>query len=226
MSAVIEWLPLWLRVALAVLVFLFGSIVLLAAYQAARVIAATVLEACFNAATDAVDRLTAVFVGWAFGLARGIAQLVCRLVGALVGAVRPLPHGERQPAQARVPPRSDQFAWATDRATGGAQRSPPYRQARPGTERAEASPPPPPRPPPPRPPPPPPPKPPPDPKVLAYQAACRILGLPEAGFTPEQLSKSYRVRIHAAHPDRGGSHQQAAALNAARDLIKNRMGWT
>ena len=216
MSAVIEWLPFWLRVALAVAVFLLGSIVLLAAYQAARVIAATVLEACFNAATDAVDRLTAVFVGWAFGLARKVGQLVRCLLGALLGAVRATPHVDRQPQQ-RVPPRSGQFARATDRAAGGAQRPPPNRQARPGTERAKAA-----RPPPP----PPPPKPPPDPKVLAYQAACRTLGLPEAGFTPEQLSKSYRVRIHAAHPDRGGSHQQAAALNAARDLIKKRMGWT
>lgn len=215
MSAVIEWLPLWLRVALAVAVFPLGSIVLLAAYQAARVIAAKVLEACFNAATDAVDRLTAVFVGWAFGLARKVGQLVGCLLGALADAVRPATHVERQPPQARVPPRSGQFARATDRAAGGAQRPPPNRQARPGTERAKA----------PRPPPPPP-KPPPDPEVLAYQAACRALGLPEAGFTPEQLSKSYRVRIHAAHPDRGGSHQQAAALNAARDLIKKRMGWT
>ena len=100
MSAVVEWLPLWLRVALAVVIFLLGSIVLLAAYQAARVIAATVLEACFNAATHAVDRLTAVFVGWAFGLARGIARLACHLLGALVGAVRPAPHVERQPPQA------------------------------------------------------------------------------------------------------------------------------
>lgn len=217
MSAVIEWLPLWLRVALAVAVFLLGSIVLLAAYQAARVIAATVLEACINGATNAVDRLTAVFVGWAFGLARGIAQLVCRLVGALVGAVRPAPHVERQPPQQRVPPRSDQFQRATNRAAGGPQQPPRGGHARAAQGHAKASPP---------PPPPPPPKPPPDPEVLAYQAACRVLGLPEAGFTPEQLSKSYRVRIHAAHPDRGGSHQQAAALNAARDLIKKRMGWT
>ncbi len=214
MSAVIEWLPLWLRVALAVVIFLLGSIVLLAAYQAARVIAATVLEACFNAASNAVDRLTAVFVGWAFGLARGMAHLVCRLLGALANAVRPPPHVERQAPQARVPPRSDQFARRTDRAAGGAQRPPPNRQARPGTERAKASP-----------PPPPPPKPPPDPKVLAYQAACRLFGLPVQGFTREQLNKVFRTRIHAAHPDRGGNHEQAAALAAARDLIRNWHGW-
>lgn len=216
MSAVVEWLPLWLRVALAVVVLLMGSIVLLAAYQAAKVIVATVLEACCNAATDAVDRLTAVFVGWAFGLARGIGQLVRCLLGALLGAVRPAPHVERQPPQARVPPRSDQFARGTARAAGGAQRPQPNRQAPPGTERAKASPP---------PPPPQPPKPPPDPKVLAYQAACRLFGLPVGGFTREQLNKVFRTRIHAAHPDRGGSHQQAAALVAARDLIRNWHGW-
>lgn len=210
MSAVIEWLPLWLRVSLAVVVFLLGSIVLLAAYQAARVIAATVLEACFNAATDAVDRLTAVFVAWAFGLARGIAQLVCRLLGTLADAVRAAPHAERQPPQARVPPRSGQFARGTDRAAGGAQRPQPNRQARPETERAKAAPPPP---------------PPPDPKGLAYQAACRLFGLPVGGFTPEQLNKVFRARIHAAHPDRGGNHEQAAALAAARDLIRNWHGW-
>lgn len=214
MSAVIEWLPLWLRVGLAVVIFLFGSIVLLAAYQAARVIVATVLEACFNMASNAVERLTAVFVGWAFGFARGIGQLVCRLVGALVGAVRAAPHVERQPPQARVPPRSDQFARGTDRAAGRAQRPQPNSQARPGTERAKAAP-----------PPPPPPKPPPDPRVLAYQAACRLFGLPVGRFTREQLNKVFRTRIHTAHPDRGGNHQQAAALAAARDLIRKWHGW-
>lgn len=213
MSAVVEWLPLWLRVVLAVAVFLMGSIVLLAAYQAAKVIGAVALEACFNAATDLVDRLTAVFVGWVFGLARGSAQLVCRLLGVLADAVRPAPHVERQPPQARVPPRSDQFARRTNRAAGGAQQAQPNRQARPETDQAKASP------------PPPPPKPPPDPKVLAYQAACRLFGLPVGGFTPEQLNKVFRTRIHAAHPDRGGNHEQAAALAAARDLIRNWHGW-
>lgn len=214
MSAVVEWLPLWLRVALAVIVFLMGSIVLLAAYQAARVIAATVLEACFNAATDAVDRLTAVFVGWAFGLARKVGQLVRSLLGVLLGAVRAAPHVDRQPQQ-RVPPRSDQFQRATNRAAGGPQQPPPGGRARAAQGHAKASP-----------SPPPPPKPPPDPKVLAYQAACRLFGLPVQGFTHEQLNKVFRTRIHAAHPDRGGNHEQAAALAAARDLIRNWHGWS
>ncbi len=215
MSAVVEWLPLWLRVALAVVVFVMGSIVLLAAYQAAKVIGAVALEACFNAATHLVDRLTAVFVGWAFSLARRIGLLVRGVLGVLLGAVRAAPQVDRQPQQ-RVPPRSDQFQRATNRAAGGPQQPPPGGRARAAQGHAKASP---------SPPPPPPPKPPPDPKVLAYQAACRLFGLPVGGFTPEQLNKVFRTRIHAAHPDRGGNHEQAAALAAARDLIRNWHGW-
>ncbi len=216
MSAVVEWLPLWLRVAFAVVVFLMGSIVLLAAYQAARVIGAVVLEACFNAATRLVDRLTAVFVGMAFGLARRIGQLVRCLFGALVGAVHPAPHVDRQPPQQRVKPSSDQFQRAANRAAGGPQQQPRGGRARAAQGHAKASAP---------SPPPPPPKPPPDPKVLAYQAACRLFGLPVGGFTPEQLNKVFRTRIHAAHPDRGGNHEQAAALAAARDFIRSWHGW-
>jgi len=212
MSAVVEWLPLWLRIVLAGVVFVMGSIVLLAAYQAAKVIGAVALEACFNAATDLVDRLTAVFVGIAFGLARRIGQLVGCLLGGLVGAARPAPEAKRQPPRQRVPPRSDQFQRATNRAAGGPQ-PPPGGRARAAQGHAKASP------------PPPPPKPPPDPKVLAYQAACRLFGLPVGGFTREQLNKTFRIRIHAAHPDRGGNHEQAAALAAARDLIRNWHGW-
>lgn len=73
---------------------------------------------------------------------------------------------------------------------------------------------------------PPPSPPPPDPKRLAFIAACRLLGVPESGeFTPQFLNARYRVLISAAHPDRGGSVQRAATLNAARDLIKSRKGW-
>jgi hypothetical protein len=60
---------------------------------------------------------------------------------------------------------------------------------------------------------------------VAYEAACRLFGLPPSGFTPEQLNKVFRTRIHAAHPDRGGNHEQAAALAAARDLIRKWHGW-
>jgi hypothetical protein len=70
------------------------------------------------------------------------------------------------------------------------------------------------------------PPPPPDPQLVAYAAACRLLGLPESGFTLHELNARYRALIGAAHPDRnGGSNARAAALNAARDLIKRRKGW-
>lgn len=79
---------------------------------------------------------------------------------------------------------------------------------------------------PPRPRPPPPP-PPPDPKRQAFIAACRVLGVPDSGvFTLSQLNLRYRALISANHPDRGGNAQKAAAINAARDLIKSMKGWT
>lgn len=68
-------------------------------------------------------------------------------------------------------------------------------------------------------------RPPPDPHKAAYAAACRLLGLPESGFTPEQLNARYRALMGAAHPDKGGDTQRAAAINAARDLIKHTKGW-
>lgn len=69
-------------------------------------------------------------------------------------------------------------------------------------------------------------RPPPDPQQAAYSAACRLLGLPEAGFSLEQLNTRYRLLISASHPDRGGNTQRAAAINAARLLIKLQKGWS
>jgi len=79
---------------------------------------------------------------------------------------------------------------------------------------------------PPRPEPPRPPPPPPDPRKAAYSAACKLLGLPESGFTLQQLKARHRALIQRLHPDMGGNHQWAAAVNAARDLIKSQKGWT
>lgn len=67
---------------------------------------------------------------------------------------------------------------------------------------------------------------PPDPQAAAYAAACHLFGLPEAGFTREQLNARYRALMSATHPDKGGSTQRAAALNAARAFIKRQKGWT
>ncbi|WP_228126676.1 J domain-containing protein [Candidatus Viadribacter manganicus] len=49
-------------------------------------------------------------------------------------------------------------------------------------------------------------------------AARRALGVgPNA--TPEEIRAAYRARMVQAHPDRGGSHNEAARLTAARDRL-------
>jgi len=73
----------------------------------------------------------------------------------------------------------------------------------------------------------PPPPPPPDPQRAAFIAACRLFGLPETGnFTLNDLTTRYRVLISKAHPDRPGHSGAATAINVARELIKQRKGWT
>ncbi len=57
-----------------------------------------------------------------------------------------------------------------------------------------------------------------------FEAALALLGLHPA-FTREELVKAYKQAIRRAHPDAGGSVKQAAAINAARDLIMIRKGW-
>jgi len=53
-----------------------------------------------------------------------------------------------------------------------------------------------------------------DPRARAFE----MLGLP-AGATRAEIEKAFRARIKRAHPDHGGSAEQAAALNDARDLL-------
>lgn len=51
--------------------------------------------------------------------------------------------------------------------------------------------------------------------------ARRLLGVgPEA--SAGDIRQAYRERMRRAHPDRGGSHAQAARLTAARDLLLKR----
>ncbi len=73
----------------------------------------------------------------------------------------------------------------------------------------------------------PPPPPPPDPQRAAFAAACRLFGLPETGdFTLTDLKARYRTLISKAHPDRAGHSGSATSINVARELIKQRKGWT
>jgi hypothetical protein len=58
----------------------------------------------------------------------------------------------------------------------------------------------------------------------AYASALALFGL-APGFTPDDLGRAYKRAIRKAHPDAGGSLDQAQAVNAARDLIARRMGW-
>ena len=67
---------------------------------------------------------------------------------------------------------------------------------------------------------------PPDTQETTFVAACRLFGLAESGFAAEQLNARYRALIRTMHPDKGGNNERAAALNAARDFIKQRKGWT
>ncbi len=53
-----------------------------------------------------------------------------------------------------------------------------------------------------------------DPRARAFET----LGLP-AGATRAEIEKAFRARIKRAHPDHGGSAEQAAALNDARALL-------
>jgi hypothetical protein len=53
-----------------------------------------------------------------------------------------------------------------------------------------------------------------DPRMRAFA----MLGLP-AGASRAEIEKAFRAKIKRAHPDHGGSVEQAAALNEARDLL-------
>lgn len=53
-------------------------------------------------------------------------------------------------------------------------------------------------------------------------AARRLLGVgPNA--TAAEIRGAYRVKMAQAHPDRGGSHNEAARLTAARDRLLKKM---
>ena len=58
-----------------------------------------------------------------------------------------------------------------------------------------------------------------------YTRSLRLLGL-SPGFTRAEFSRAYKRAIAKAHPDKGGNHQDAIAVNQARDIILNHHGWT
>lgn len=58
----------------------------------------------------------------------------------------------------------------------------------------------------------------------AYAQALACFGLPP-GFTAAELERAYRQAIRKAHPDAGGSLEEAQTINAARDLVATARGW-
>lgn len=57
-----------------------------------------------------------------------------------------------------------------------------------------------------------------------YDAALRLLGLPP-DYSRAALDVAFKRAIRKAHPDTGGSVDQAQAVNTARDLLLRRKGW-
>jgi DnaJ homolog subfamily C member 19 len=53
-------------------------------------------------------------------------------------------------------------------------------------------------------------------------AARALLGVP-AGATSAEIRAAHRRLIVAAHPDRGGAKDEAARLNAARDILLRKL---
>jgi hypothetical protein len=59
------------------------------------------------------------------------------------------------------------------------------------------------------------------PGAMTEQEAYEILGL-ERGATLEQVRAAHRTLMKRLHPDQGGTAEQAARVNAARDRLNNR----
>ena len=58
----------------------------------------------------------------------------------------------------------------------------------------------------------------------AYEDALKLLGL-QAGCTPETANIAFKKAMTWAHPDKGGTHEMALAVNAARNIIKTQNDW-
>lgn len=58
----------------------------------------------------------------------------------------------------------------------------------------------------------------------SYEKALRLLGLQD-GYTKESFKHAFKSAMARAHPDKGGTHEQAMALNAARNIVKTHNGW-
>lgn len=57
------------------------------------------------------------------------------------------------------------------------------------------------------------------------ETARKLLGL-GPDFDRDQLNHAYKSAIRKAHPDAGGTVEQAAQINSARDVLKQIKGWS
>lgn len=69
------------------------------------------------------------------------------------------------------------------------------------------------------------PRPNPKPRADPYKQALAELGL-SGTFTKAEFKARYRMRMKKVHPDITGSNSAAVRVNAARDLINQRKGWS
>lgn len=239
-AALFPWVPEWLRILITLALLGLGLIVGVAALRASLIVAEVVSVAAWKGAqrltvwlSDLLIRLLlgsgVVLTAALLTTARVCGQAAARLCGRAFAPLALWFESMRQREKLRLlweEEYRDQFPRFEDFLEAFARGGKPREEERqePRFDEAPSAKPPPKRDPPrPRPSPPPPP----DPKRRAFVAACRLMGVPESGeFTPQFLNVRYRALISAAHPDRGGNAQRAAAINAARDLIKTRKGWT
>lgn len=239
-AALFPWVPEWLRILLTLALLGLGLIVGVAALRAALVVAEVVSVAVWKCAQRLTVWLSDLLIRLLLGsgvvvaaalltTARVCGQAAARLCARAFAPLALWFESMRQREKLRLlweEEYRDEFLRFEDFLEAFARSGKSREEERQEPRFDEApSPKPPPKRDPPRPRPSPPP--PPDPKRLAFVAACRLMGVPESGeFTPQFLNVRYRALISAAHPDRGGNAQRAAAINAARDLIKTRKGWT
>lgn len=57
-----------------------------------------------------------------------------------------------------------------------------------------------------------------------YEKALQLLGL-QTGCSLNEFRRAYKRAISRAHPDKGGTHEQALAINTAREIIMSHNGW-
>jgi hypothetical protein len=58
-----------------------------------------------------------------------------------------------------------------------------------------------------------------------YEKTLQLLGL-QAGCSLSEFRRAYKRAISRAHPNKGGTHEQALAINTARETIMSHNGWT